>query len=278
MTWQSKNAVAQDGDLVEIVGLRHQHFIIKLKPGEVLHTHRGIVRHDELIGKPWGSQFFSHNGNPFFLLQPGLSDIIRSIPRSTQIMYPKDIGFMLVYMGIGPGRICVEAGTGSGSMTAALAFAVGDTGKVISYEINPDFQNIALKNLQRLGLDDRVILKCRDIRDGFDEKDVDILFLDVQYPYDYLQQVKQTLKPGGFFCSIVPTTNKVVLLLDALKREKFGFIEVCEVLLRYFKSDAEHFRPTDRMVAHTGYLVFARPMIIDSATIPDFSLEKFDLE
>ncbi len=278
MTWQSKNAVAQDGDLAEIVGLRHQHFIIKLKPGEELHTHRGIVRHDDLIGKPWGSQFFSHNGNPFFLLQPGLSDIIRSIPRSTQIMYPKDIGFMLVYMGIGPGRICVEAGTGSGSMTAALAFAVGDTGKVISYEINPDFQSIALKNLQRLGLDHRVILKTRDIRDGFDEKDVDVLFLDVQYPYDYIQQVKETLKPGGFFCSIVPTTNKVVLLLDALKREKFGFIEVCEVLLRYYKSDAEHFRPTDRMVAHTGYIVFARPMIIENETIPDCSLEKFDLE
>jgi tRNA (adenine57-N1/adenine58-N1)-methyltransferase len=278
MTWQSKNAVAQEGDLAEIVGLRHQHFIIKLKSGEKLHTHRGIVSHDELIGKSWGSQFLSHNGNPFFLLQPGLSDIIRSIPRSTQIMYPKDIGFMLVYMGIGPGRICVEAGTGSGSMTAALAFAVGDTGKVISYEINPDFQSVALKNLQRLGLEDRVLLKTRDIRDGFDEKDVDILFLDVQFPYDYLQQVKQTLKPGGFFCSIVPTTNKVIMLLEALKRENFGFIEVCEILLRYYKSDAEHFRPTDRMVAHTGYLVFARPMITDNVIIPDFPMEKFDLE
>lgn len=277
MTWQSQNTVAQVGDLVEIVGLRHQHFIIKLKAGEELHTHRGVVKHDDLIGKPWGSQFFSHNGSPFYLLQPGLSDIIRSIPRSTQIMYPKDIGFMLVYMGIGPGRICVEAGTGSGSMTAALAFAIGDTGKVISYDINSDFQSIALKNLQRLGLDERVILKTRDIREGFDEKGVDVLFLDVQYPFDYVQQVKQTLKPGGFFGCIVPTTNKVILLLEALKNNHFGFIEVCEVLLRYYKSDAEHFRPTDRMVAHTGYLVFARPMIVDES-IPDFSMEKFDLE
>ena len=252
---------AQAGDLVLIVGLRHKHFIFKLVPGQQLHTHRGVVEHNDLIGMSWGSQFTSHNGSPFFLLQPGMSDILRSLPRSTQILYPKDIGFFLVYMGVGPGKQVIEAGTGSGSMTVALAYAVGETGKVISYDINQQFQTVALKNLERLGLEQRVDLINKDIGEGFNQTGADILFLDVQHPYDYVLQVKSSLKPGGFFGCIVPTSNKVVLLLDALKKENFGFIEVCEIMLRFFKSDSEHFRPTDRMVAHTGYLVFARPMI-----------------
>ena len=261
MTWQSGGLTAQAGDLVLIVGLRHKHFIFRLVPGQQLHTHRGVVEHDALIGLPWGSQFTSHNGSPFFLLQPGLSDILRSLPRCTQILYPKDIGFFLVYMGVGPGRQVIEAGTGSGSMTVALAYAVGETGKIISYDMNPQFQEVALKNLVRLGLEQRVELKSKDIGNGFDEIGADILFLDVQHPYDYVSQVSAALKPGGFFGCIVPTSNKVILLLDALKKENFGFIEVCEIMLRFYKSDPEHFRPTDRMVAHTGFLVFARPMI-----------------
>lgn len=264
MTWQSGRAFAVEGDLVQIVGLRHKHFIFRLRAGEELHTHRGVVKHDELIGKQWGSQFTSHNGSPFFLLQPGLSDIIRALPRSTQIMYPKDISFFIMYTGVGPGKHVIEAGTGSGSMTIALAYAVGDTGTVISYDINPEFQTGARKNLERLSLDDRVVLKTRDIKDGLDERNADVFFLDVQHPYDYVSQIRESLTPGGFLGCIVPTTNKVVKLLDALKRENFGFIEVCEVILRFYKSDAEHFRPTDRMVAHTGYLIFARPMIEDA--------------
>jgi len=261
MTWQSAGMTAQAGDLVLIVGLRHKHFIFKLVPGQQLHTHRGVVEHNDLIGMSWGSQFTSHNGSPFFLLQPGMSDILRSLPRSTQILYPKDIGFFLVYMGVGPGKQVIEAGTGSGSMTVALAYAVGETGKVISYDINQQFQTVALKNLERLGLEQRVDLINKDIGEGFNQTGADILFLDVQHPYDYVLKVKSALKPGGFFGCIVPTSNKVILLLDALKKENFGFIEVCEIMLRFFKSDSEHFRPTDRMVAHTGYLVFARPMI-----------------
>ncbi len=261
MTWQSHKLTAEAGDLVLIVGLRHKHFIFRLVPGQLLHTHRGVVAHDELIGKPWGSEFTSHNGSPFFLLQPGMSDILRSLPRSTQILYPKDIGFFLVYMGVGPGKQVIEAGTGSGSMTVALAYSVGDGGRVISYDINPQFQAIAAKNLERLGLAERVELKNKDIGEGLDEAGADIFFLDVQHPYTYIRQVKYALKPGGFLGCIVPTTTKVTILLDALKRENFGFIEVCEIMLRFFKPDPEHFRPTDRMVAHTGYLVFARPMI-----------------
>ena len=119
------SAIARDGDLAQLVGLRHKNFILALQAGAKFETHRGILQHDDLIGKPWGTQVFSHIGSPFFLLQPSLAELITELPRTTQILYPKDIGFILVTMGIGPGQTVMEAGTGSGSMTTALAFAVG---------------------------------------------------------------------------------------------------------------------------------------------------------
>jgi tRNA (adenine57-N1/adenine58-N1)-methyltransferase len=176
-------------------------------------------------------------------------------------MYPKDIGFILISMGIGPGVHVLEAGTGSGSLTTALAWAVGPQGRVTTYEAKPEIQKLAVKNLERLGLDDRVTFKIRDIDLGFDEQGVDALFLDVQNPHDYIGQVRQALKPGGYFGSLLPTTNQVSRLLTALYQHRFAFQEVCEIILRYYKPVADRLRPTDRMVAHTGYLVFARPMV-----------------
>src|SRR5262245_14654606 len=143
MTVNTYSSVARDGDLAQLVGLRHKHFIVTLQTGARFESHRGILQHDELIGQPWGTQVFSHNGAPFFLLQPSLADLLIDLPRTTQILYPKDIGFILVTMGIGPGQIVMEAGTGSGSMTTALAYAVGSEGCVISYEVKPDVQNLA---------------------------------------------------------------------------------------------------------------------------------------
>jgi tRNA (adenine57-N1/adenine58-N1)-methyltransferase len=258
MPWNLNTTHAQPGDLALLVGLRHKHFIFPLIPGGTFHTHRGILSHDELIGKPWGSQVFSHQGSPFFMLQPSLADLLLDLKRSTQIMYPKDIGFILTSMSIGPGQRVMEAGTGSGSMTIALAYAVGSQGQVISYEVRPDMQNLARKNLERLGLDSRVEFKLRDIGEGLDETDVDAFFLDVPNPYDYVAQVRAALKPGGFFCGLVPTFNQVVQLLQALRQGRFAFIEVCEILLRYYKPEPTRLRPTDRMVAHTGFLIFGR--------------------
>jgi tRNA (adenine57-N1/adenine58-N1)-methyltransferase len=249
---------AQAGDLAQLVGLRHKHFLFTLVAGGRFETHRGILQHDDLIGLQWGSQVFSHLGAAFFLLQPSLADVLTNLPRNTQILYPKDIGLILVTMGIGPGSRVLEAGTGSGSMTVALAHAVGAEGRVISYEQRPEMQALARKNLTRLGFDDRVDFKLRDIAAGFDETDAQAFFLDVSNPYDYLSQVRAALQPGGFFCSIVPTFNQLEVLLHSLRRNQFAFIEVCEVLLRYFKPEPSRIRPTDRMVAHTGFLVFAR--------------------
>ena len=252
------SAIARDGDLAQLVGLRHKHFILTLQAGAKLETHRGILQHDDLIGKPWGTQVFSHIGAPFFLLQPSLADLITELPRTTQILYPKDIGYILVTMGIGPGQTVMEAGTGSGSMTTALAYAVGPTGRVISYEIKPDVQNLARKNLTRFGLDSRVDFKLRDIAQGFDETEADSFFLDVPNPYDYMGQVRAALKPGGYLCCLIPTFNQVEKTLQALRQTRFAFVEVCELLLRFYKPEPTRLRPTDRMVAHTGFLVFAR--------------------
>lgn len=258
MPFNVTSSNARAGDIAQLVGLRHKNFIVILKEGARLETHRGILQHDDLIGKAWGTQVFSHIGAPFFLLQPSLADLLNDLPRNTQILYPKDIGFILVTMGIGPGKKVIEAGTGSGSMTIALAHNVAADGHVISYEVRPDMQNLAKKNLERVGLAERVDFKLRDIAEGLDETDADAFFLDVPNPYDYISQVRAALKPGGFFCSLIPTVNQVEQLLIALRRERFAFIEVCEVLVRYYKPEPTRLRPTDRMVAHTGFLIFAR--------------------
>jgi tRNA (adenine57-N1/adenine58-N1)-methyltransferase catalytic subunit len=262
LTWKLDNTHAKEGDLVELVGLRHKHFIIRLQAGKDFQTHRGVLKHDEMIGRPWGSQIFSHLGSPFFLLQPSIADLIRDTKRTTQIMYPKEVGFILVNMGIGPGDHVLEAGTGSGALTSALAFAVGPEGHVTSYEVRQEMNRLARANLEKLGLADRVTLKVGDIGDGFEETGVDALFLDIPNPYDYMPQVREGLKPGGFFGSILPTMNQVSKLLMALRQNNFAFLEVCEIMLRYYKAEPERLRPTDRMVAHTGYLIFARPVIV----------------
>jgi len=258
MRWNIKSSHTQVGDLVQLVGLRHKSFIFPLLEGGDFQTHRGVLKHDDLIGLPWGTQVFSHLGAPFFLLQPSIADLLLDLKRNTQILYPKDIGFILFTMGIGPGQKVLEAGTGSGSMTIALSFTVGPEGQVVSYEHREEMQNLARKNLMRTGLDSRVDFKLRDIQEGFDENDADAFFLDVPNPYDYIAQVRSALKPGGFFCGIVPTFNQAELLLRELRRNRFAFLEMCEVMLRYYKPTPARLRPTDRMVAHTGYLIFGR--------------------
>ena len=263
MGWNLHGTHAQDGDLIQLVGLRFKSFIFRLQKGAYFQSHRGVIQHDDLIGKPWGSQVISHNGSPFFMLQPSLADLIKNLKRNTQIMYPKDIGYILVTMGIGPGQHVLEAGTGSGSLTSAFAFAVGPQGHVTSYEMREEMQRLARSNLELLGLEERVSFRLGNIAQGIEETDVDALFLDLPNPWDYLAQVKSALKPGGHFASLLPTSNQVQQLLRALREHRFAFIDVCEVLLRFYRADPDRFRPTDRMIAHTGFLIFARPVIVE---------------
>lgn len=265
------NAYAQIGDIAQLISAQNKRFIFRLTLDAKFETHRGYLSHNELIGKPWGSRVFTHMGSPFVLLQPSLADILIETRRNTQIMYPKDIGFILLNMDISPGKHILEAGTGSGSFTTALASAVGPQGKVTTYESRPEFQHLAFKNLTRLGLAERVEFKLRDIAEGFDERNIDAVFLDLPNPQDYILQAKEALKSGGYLGSILPTTNQVSTLLIELRRSNFAFIDVCEILLRYYKAVADRLRPTDRMVAHTGYLIFARSVVAGVA-----NLEKTD--
>lgn len=263
MNWFQDEKVAQEGDLVLLMGQRQNYHLIPLiKDGE-LQTHRGILYHNDLIGKSWGSKVLSHKGNPFFMFQPGLEEIIRTTKRNTQIMYAKDIGYILLKMNIMNGSTVIEAGTGSGSLTQVIAAMIGDSGHLYSYEAREEMQNLAKKNLKRIGMEHRVTFINKNIESGFDQENIQSLFLDLPNPFDYLEQVKQALMPGGFFGTLLPTMNQITKLLVEMRRMQFVNIEVSELLLRYYQAEADRLRPTDRMVAHTGYLIFGRSLLKD---------------
>ncbi len=258
MTDDWVEGTAKEGDLVQLQGSGYKSHILRLQAGAVLQTHRGVIRHDDIIGQKWGTRLQSHQGNPFYLFQPGLADLIREIKRTTQIMYPKEISYVMMILGVGPGKRVLECGGGSGALTTAFATMVGEEGKVYSYERKPEIQALARSNLARVNLDGRVVFKLGDAADGFEERDVDALFLDLPNPYDYLVQAKASLKGGGYLGMLVPTVNQVERCLQALQHHQFAFVEVCEILLRYSKNDWDRLRPVDRMIAHTGYLLFGR--------------------
>lgn len=258
MTDDWVEGTAKEGDLVQLQGSGYKSHILRLQAGAVLQTHRGVIRHDDVIGQKWGTRLQSHQGNPFYLFQPGLADLIREIKRTTQIMYPKEISYVMMILGVGPGKRVLECGGGSGALTTAFATMVGEEGKVYSYERKPEIQALARSNLARVNLDSRVVFKLGDAANGFEERDIDALFLDLPNPYVYLAQAKTSLKGGGYLGMLVPTVNQVERCLQALQHHQFAFVEVCEILLRYYKTDWDRLRPVDRMIAHTGYLLFGR--------------------
>ncbi len=247
----------QAGDAVMIL-LGRKRFVMRLQQGRLQHTHEGLIRHDELIGQPPGIKLTTHIGKPFVALRPSLHDLIMSIQRISQIIYPKELGYILLKLNVGPGARVAECGTGSGSLTLALAHMVRPSGRVYSYDKRADMIAVASKNLDNAGLLEHVEFRERDIEEGFVETDLDAVFLDVRTPWECLGQAWAALAEGGFLGAIVPTTNQVSELIAGLEARGFQDIEVCELLLRSYKPVAERLRPVDRMVAHTGFLIFAR--------------------
>ena len=251
--------VVKPDDLVLLLAPDEKRFLIRMVPGTQLHTHRGFIPHDAIIGQPFGSAVKTQLGERFLLLQPSTFDLVMHIKRASQIVYPKEIGYLVLRMNIVPGARVIESGTGSGALTLALSRLVRPGGCIYTYDEREDMLELARKNLERVGALDVVQLKQRDIRAGFDERDVDALFLDVREPWMFLAQAHAALKGGGFFGSLVPTANQLTDLLREI--ESYGGwtdVEVTEILMRSYKPVADRLRPEDRMVAHTGYLLFAR--------------------
>ncbi|GAB4478528.1 MAG: tRNA (adenine-N1)-methyltransferase [Anaerolineae bacterium] len=253
--------LAQEGDLVLIVAVERDRrsFVRRLVRGGKLDTHRGELAFDDLIGQPLGAQVETHLGHHYYMLTPTTDDLVRTLRRESQIIFPKDSGYIIMKLGIVPGSQVLEAGTGSGGLCLALASQVGDGGRVYSYDIRPDLQEIARKNLARVGLDGRVTFKIRDAHEGFDETDLDALFLDTREPWELLDQARAALRGSGMLGAIVPTANQLVAMLRALNAHPYyGFVEAQELMLRPYKTLPDRVRPDERFIGHTGYLIFAR--------------------
>lgn len=249
---------AQANDTVLLISEDGKKFYTRLIPGYRQHTHQGIVDHDQVIGQPLGRQISSTTGHTYLVVEPSLEELVKAVKRNTQIVYPKEAGRIIFKLNIYAGRRVIEAGTGSGALTLALARLVTPGGRVYSYETRAEMLDNARANLEKAGLAEAVEFKLRNINQGFDETGVDALFLDVREPWLYLAQAKAALKQSGFFGALVPTTNQVSELLLALKEHNFGGLEVEENFIRVYKPIPGRLRPNDMMVGHTGYLIFAR--------------------
>ena len=259
------------GELILLVEADGKRRLITLQGGQAFHSHRGTIQHDDLIGKPPGRVVYTQLGHPFLVLRPGLHDLIQNVKRVTQIIYPKDAAYIVLRLDLRDGKRVLEAGTGSGGLTMALAAAVMPSGKVVSCEMREDAHRLARRNLRISGLGSVVDLRLQPLSQECVEGRFDAVFLDMKEPWQFMDLVEGALVDGGYFGSLVPTVNQVSALLDALDERNFMDIAVEELLLRPYKPVASRLRPADRMVAHSGYLVFARRVETDDKARMMFS-------
>lgn len=258
------------GDLILLVSPKGKQYLRKYDPQAKLHTQDGVIDLAQVAQAGYGGVIASHMGSLYRVLRPSTYQLIKGVKRSTQIMYPKEIGYVILKLGIGPGTRVVEAGSGSGGLTTALAYHVGDTGRVYTFERRQEFYELSGKNLDAAGFSHRVARYHHDILQGFapegmvpgdpasDPSGADALFLDVRTPWDHLEQAAAVVCPGAPVGFLLPTTNQISDLLRGLETAPFEDVEVLEILVRRYKPVADRLRPEDRMVAHTGFLVFAR--------------------
>ncbi len=271
------NERIQDGDNVLIYLDARRTYMIKIQAGQTFHTHKGYLKLDELIGKEYGEPIKSSLGINFTTLKPTLTDYIMKSSRNTQIIYPKDAALIVMFSGIGPGSRVVESGTGTGSLTTALANYVGPTGKVYTYELRPEFQKNARKNLERSKLIDRVEMKSGDVTQGYDVTDVDAVILDLAVPWLVIPHAYKALKPSGVLVSFSPTIDQVVRSTEALRENGFVFIETIECLMRTMQVERGKTRPNTMMTGHTGYITHARKIILpptQAQEVPASSLQQ----
>jgi tRNA (adenine57-N1/adenine58-N1)-methyltransferase len=253
------------GDQVLLVDNKKRRHLVTLVEGGEFHTHAGMLRHDDIIGRPEGSTVRTTRNARLTAARPTLSEYILEMPRGAQVIYPKDIGPILMLADIAPGARVLESGVGSGALTTALLRAVGPTGHVTGYELRHDFAERAVRNVHRfLGTDVPLDVEVRDAYSGIDQRDLDRVVLDLPEPWRVVKHAIEAMRPGGILCAYLPTILQVGRLREELANGPFGMVESLEVLQRGWHVEGQSIRPDHRMVAHTGFLTVARLLVPDT--------------
>lgn len=255
------NDTVMKGDYALIYLKPGKTWLIKVDGDSDIHTHAGYINGNEILNKEYGSNVTSNTGREFVILRPTMADFLMKSSRPTQIVYPKDLGAIAVWVDFSPGKVVVEAGTGSGTITCLAANLVRPGGHVYSYEIRDDFVKAAMKNISKTGLSDYISLIHKDAREGIDQKNADIAIVDVGDPWTLIEPMKNSLRGAGMLVSISPTINQVEKVTIELVRQGFVEIESIELMLRRMEAREGKSRPSMRMIGHTAYLTFARKVL-----------------
>jgi tRNA (adenine57-N1/adenine58-N1)-methyltransferase len=249
------------GDRVQLTDPKGRMHTITLVTGKEFHTHKGSIQHDELIGSPEGSVITTTGNVTYLAMRPLLSDFVLSMPRGAAVVYPKDAGQVVHMADIFPGARVVEAGVGSGALTMSLLRAVGDDGRVSSYERRADFADIARDNVEAFfgGPHPAWSLTVGDLVETLDETDIDRVVLDMLAPWDCLDAVSRALVPGGVLICYLATATQLSRTAEALRTQgNFTEPHAWESLVRGWHLEGLAVRPEHRMVGHTGFLVTSR--------------------
>jgi tRNA (adenine57-N1/adenine58-N1)-methyltransferase catalytic subunit len=244
------------GERVLLVDGKDRRYLVTLAPGATFHTHAGSVAHDDVIGLQEGEVVTGSTGRRYLMVRPTLAEVVLKMPRGAQVIYPKDLGAILLAADIGPGQRVLEAGVGSGALSMALLRAGAS---VLGYEVRDDFAARARANvLAFLGPDADYRVESRDVTEGIDERDLDRVVLDLPEPWRVLSHAARALRPGGVVLAYLPTINQTAELRRALDEGPFALASTSEVLHRTWHVEPRSVRPDHRMVAHTGFLTWAR--------------------
>jgi tRNA (adenine57-N1/adenine58-N1)-methyltransferase catalytic subunit len=253
--------VIRDDEPILVFRDRRRRWLVRPRDTPKLHTHLGILDVAALVGSEYGITVTTTLGDELTILKPTIEDLVMKLARKTQVIYPKDLGLIIVKLGVHAGSRVVETGTGSGATTALMAYLVQPTGMVYTYDLNPEFQDVAKKNVDRLGLSKYVTFRSADSRLGFQDTGMDAGILDVGDPWEVIGSMKASLRPSAPMAAITPTTNQAERLVAKMKEEGFVNLETVEILLRHLEARVGMTRPSNIMVGHTAYLTFGRKTI-----------------
>lgn len=223
------------------------------------HTDFGFITKEDIVGSEAGDMLKTHLGREFRVIKPNVNDYIELMERKCSIILPKDIGIIIAKTGLGSGFKVLDAGTGAGATALHFGNIVGNSGEVYTYEVREDFAEIAERNINGFELEN-VQVKCRDVTEGIDEKNLDLVFLDLPKPWDVAEHGKSALKIGGYFATYTPFIEQVQILQRVLKKVGFSEVESFECMFRGIEVTNKGTRPKTRMAGHTGYLTFARKL------------------